>query len=211
MAEEFGRLVLRQDVKTESGGSSKELVIYRPSAKDLLELADINKPADQVRHFAKTCCKAVNGGAPGEDFKANELDASDAAELSALAGSIYREFIDYELPEDAGDGVTQPIIYTLRKPITLNRGPEDPEPEVVRQIEFQARRLGEISEFLDARAGTAEEFYVFMRTFGHLMGTRLPMSTVIIQTMDYQDYLIIRTKIMGKLARSGGRWKRTLN
>ena len=206
---EFARLELRQDVKTESGGTSKELVIRRPSAKDLLELADIIKPADQVRYFAKTCCRAVNGG-DTVGFNANELDAADAAELSQLAATIYREGADYELPEEAGNGVTAPIVYTLCTPITLNRGAEDPEPETIRQIEFQARRLAEISEFLDTRAGSADEFYAFMRTFGHLMGTRLPMSTVVIQTLDYTDYLIIRSKIMGKLARSGGRWRKTL-
>lgn len=210
MDKEFARLGLRQDVTLASGGTSKEVVIYRPTCKDLIELADLNKPGDQIRYFAKNCCRAVNGGDTVE-FKSNELDASDAAELSQLAASIYREMADYELPEDAGDGVTSPIIYTLRTPINLNRGPEDPEPETIRQIEFQARRLGEISEFLDARAGSPEEFYVFMRTFGHLLGTRLPMSEVVIQTMDYTDYLCIRGRIMGKLARSGGRWKKTLS
>lgn len=207
-AVEFARLELRQEVRI-AGGTSSELVIYRPTCKDLMGIADIDKPADQVRQFVNRCVRAVNGGDTVE-FKANELDAADAAELSQCAGSFYAAVREFELPEDTGDGVTEPLFYTLQRPIRLNRGPDDPDPITIKQIEFQARRLGEISEFLDTRAGSAEEFMVFMRTFGKFVGVTLPVTEVVFDAMDYIDYLIIRAKIMGKLVRFQNRWRKTL-
>lgn len=206
MAVEYARLDLRQEVRIPSG-TSKELVIYRPTCKDLMGIGDSPKAVDQVKFFANRCCRAVNGGDTVE-FKASELDAADAAELSMLAGSFYTEGRSYELPEESGDGVTSPLFYTLRYPITLTRG-EESDPIVIKQIEFQARRLGEISEFLDAPAGTSQEFMIFMRSFATLVGVTLPITEVLYDAMDYTDYLIIRNKIMGKLARSGGRWRKT--
>jgi hypothetical protein len=209
MAEEYARLVLLQDIPTESGGRSTEVIIYRPTAKHLLDLLDVVKPQDQIATFVRSCCRAINGTGEPAEFKAANLDASDAAEISSIATSLSRDVQDFKLDPEAGDGVSSPLVYTLRHPITLNRGKDDPDPQKIGQIEFQARRLGEISEYLDARVGSAEEFHAFMRAFGHLMGTNLPMSDTILDALDYQDYLIIRGTVMGKLVRSRGRWRRT--
>lgn len=207
MAAEFARLDLRQAVKI-PGGTSSEIVIYRPTARDLMGISG-NKPVEQVRYFASKCCRAVNGGDMVE-FKANELDAADAAELSNLAAEFYGGWRDYEIPDDAGDGVTSPLFYTCKYPIKLRRGTDDDDIIEIKQIEFQARRLGEISEFLDTLAGSAEEFMAFMRTFAKLVGVNLPITEVVFDAMDYTDYVIIRSRIMGKLVRSAGRWRKTL-
>jgi len=206
MAEEYARLDLQQDVPI-AGGTSREIVVYRPRAKDLLPLVGL-RARDQLEHFVASCCRAVNGGNTVA-FKATELEASDAAEISDCAASLGKDVLGFELSPENGDGVTSPLFYTLREKVTLRRGEEDPEPINITQISFQARRLGEISEFLDAPAGSAEEFRAFMRTFGTLVGVNLPMTDLVIDNLDYTDYLIIRSRIMGKLVRSRGRWKKT--
>lgn len=209
MAKEYGRLNLLQEIPTVSGGKSTEVIIYRPTAKHLLDLLEVVKPQDQIAAFCRSCCKAVNGTGEPSEFKASDLDASDAAEISSIAAALGTDVKQFELDAEAGDGVTSPLTYTLQYPIELNRGPDDPQPEKIRQIQFQARRLGQISEFMDARAGSTEEFTAFMRSFGTLLGTNLPMTDIVLNALDYTDYLIIRGKVMGKLVRSRGRWRRT--
>lgn len=209
MAKEYARLDLLQEIPTASGGKSTEVIIYRPTAKHLLDLLEVVKPQDQIATFCRSCCKAVNGTGEPSEFKAADLDAADAAEVSSIAAGLARDIAAIELDPEAGDGVSTPLTYTLHHPIELNRGPDDPAPEKVRQIQFQAKRLGQITEFMDARAGSAEEFTAFMRSFGTLLGTSLPMTDIVLNALDYQDYLIIRGKVMGKLVRSRGRWRKT--
>src|SRR5215831_10553318 len=144
MAEEYARLPLQAQVPI-PGGSSAEVVIYRPKAKDLLPLVGL-RPREQLESFVASCCRAVNGGSMVA-FKAAELEASDAAEISDCAGSLGKDVVGFELSTEAGDGVTTPLFYTLHEPVRLKRGEDDPEPIVIEQISFSARRLGEISEF----------------------------------------------------------------
>src|SRR5262249_26818505 len=104
-----------------------------------------------------------------------------------------------------GDGVTSPIIYTLQRPVKLT--PTD-DGEVVSQFEFLSRSVGDISEFLDAR-GETREFHTFMRTFGKPLGVRIPIMTdILINAIDFLDYLVSRRQIMGKFITSRNRWKK---
>src|SRR5215470_1492247 len=167
MVEEYARLELQQDISI-PGGTSREVVIYRPKAKDLMPLIGL-RAREQLGHFVKTCCRAVNG-AGVVDFNANDLEASDAAEISDCAGSLGKDIAGFNLDPESGDGVTSPLFYTLHEPVKLQRGEADAEPLIIKQLSFQARRLGEISEFLDAPAGGEEEFRAFMRTFGTIVG-----------------------------------------
>jgi hypothetical protein len=105
-----------------------------------------------------------------------------------------------------GDGIFEPLVYDLKHPITLTREEDGP---VIKQIAFKAQKVGDLSDFLDSPANSREEFVSFMRGFGQLLGTKLPMTDSIIEALDFVDYLVIRKKIMGKLASSRGRLKRT--
>src|SRR5262245_46317267 len=125
MADEYARLELQQDISI-PGGTSREVVIYRPRAKDLLPLVGL-RAREQLEHFVTSCCRAVNGGSTVA-FKAVELEASDAAEISDCAASLGKDVVSFELSPEAGDGVTSPLFYTLRESVKLKRGEEDAEP-----------------------------------------------------------------------------------
>lgn len=204
MALEYARLDLLRDIETESGGKSRELVVMRPSARDLIAVFEQTKVTGQLSRFVASCCRAINGtGNDLSGFSAAQLDAADGAEVAAILGAMSEEADKVEIG-NGGDGVTEPLVYNLRHPIEL----APPDGDVIRQVQFVARKLGDISEYLDAR-GAGNEFYAFMRAFGTMLGSNLPMTDSIIGAFDFLDYLVIRRKIMGKLTASRGRWKRT--
>jgi len=204
MPQEYGRLELSRDIETSDGGHSHEIVMFRPSAKVMIEVAHEPKISAQTSKLVALCCKAANGKDDFVAFSAAQLDAADAAELTAMIAAITEEAEDISI--GGGDGVMEPLVYDLYYPIELKRA-DGEDSETIRQIRFVAKKLGDISEFLDARGG-AQEFYAFMRTFGSLVGTQLPMSDSIIGAIDFFDYLVIRNKILGKLTGSRGRWRK---
>lgn len=206
MAQEYARLPLLQEVTTAGGGKAHELVFYRPTAKNLFDSLGHTAIAKRIEQFVAINARALNGGDKPEEFKASELSSGDVVEVIDLMTSLQREADNISLADGDGDGVNAPIVYTLQHPIHLTPGKEDGE--VVHQIQFEARTLGELSEFLDS-SGERQEFSLFMRLFGKLLGTQLPMSEAIINAMDFVDYYAIRRKIMGKLVTSRERWKRT--
>lgn len=165
------------------------------------------KTNDQLTRFVSGCCRAeVGSNGTGQllEFQALELDARDAAEVADVLRALQKEADIVKIPD--GDGIYEPMVYTLQHPIKIPRPSPDPAEEIT-QIEFNAHTLGEISEFLDA-VGAQHEFLTFMRCFAKLLGTRLPMNDAILNAMDFVDYLVIRNKIMGKLMARRGRWKR---
>jgi hypothetical protein len=204
--QEYARLPLLQDVTTLSGSKAHEVVFYRPTAKMLFDSLTHTTIAKRIEAFVAINARALNGSDKPEEFKASELSSGDVVEVIDLMTSLQREADDINLAEADGDGVNAPIVYTLQHPIHLTPGKDDGE--VVHQIEFSARTLGELSEFLDSN-GERQEFSLFMRLFGKLLGTNLPMSDAIINALDFVDYYAIRRKIMGKLVTSRERWKRT--
>jgi hypothetical protein len=205
MPQEYARLELMQEVTTTNGGKSREIIFYRPNAKQLFDSLAHTSVAKRIEEFVAINARAVNGSDKAEQFKASELSSSDVVEVIDLMTSLQREADNINLSEVDGDGVNSPIVYTLQHPIHLTPGKDDGE--VIHQIQFEGRTLGELSEFLDS-SGERQEFSLFMRLFGKLLGTTLPMSEAIINAMDFVDYYAIRRKIMGKLVTSRERWKR---
>jgi hypothetical protein len=207
---EFARLQLLQEVTTDSGGKSNEIVFYRPSAKDLFASLSASSASMRIEDFLKINARALNGTDKPEGFRTSELSSGDVVEVIDLMTSLQREADQVTLAKGSGDGVTSPIVYTLQHPINLTPGAagNGAGDNVIHQIQFEARKLGELSEFLDA-SGEAQEFSLFMRLFGTLLGTKLPMSDSIINALDFVDYYAIRRKIMGKLVQSRERWKKT--
>ena len=205
MPQEYGRLDLAREIDASDGTKSSEIVMLRPSARVMIDVFDDSRPSNQSNKLVSACCRAVNGTGELKPFAASQLDAADAAELMSMIASITTEAENVSVGN--GDGITEPLVYDLRYPIELARA-DGEEAETIRQIQFVAKKLGDISEFLDARGGT-QEFFAFMRAFGTMVGTRLPMSESIVGAMDFLDYLVIKGKIMGKLTSARGRWKRT--
>jgi hypothetical protein len=207
MALEYARLDLLRDIETSTGGRSHEIVVLRPTARDLINVFNESGVTKQLSVFAGTCCRAINGtGADLSPFDIKQLDAADGAEIAAVLSAMNGD-ADSQ-PDGIGDGITEPLVYTLQRPVELAPAEADREAIVVKQIQFEARKLGDLSEYLDAR-GAGNEYYAFMRSFGTLLGTKLPMTDAICGAVDFLDYLVIRRKIMGKLTASRGRWKRT--
>lgn len=202
MPAEYARLDLAREIDSSNGVSCHEVVVLRPTARMMIDVLAEAKTSSQLSRLVSGCCRAVNGTGELLPFSADQLDAADGADLAAVVASMSREADDIDI--GPGDGVLEPLVYNLRYPIEL----APPEGDVIRQIEFVAKRLGDLSDFLDAR-GAGQEFFAFMRAFGTLLGTRLPMSDTIIGAMDFLDYLVIRRKIMGKLTGSRGKWRRT--
>lgn len=202
--EEYGRLELLQPIPLDNGAEAHEIVIYRPSCRAMTETLDTMRLNVQIERFVEGCCKALNGTGEPLAFKGRELSSIDGSELASVITAM-SEDADAVILEESGDGITAPLVYTLQRPITMSPGENG---ETVHQFEFMARRVADISEFLDAR-GETREFHTFMRTFGKPLGLRIPIMTdALINALDFLDYLVIRRQIMGKFINSRNRWKR---
>jgi len=203
---EYARLDLLREVKLANGADAHTLVVMRPTAKQFSDMVIGDTVLERFDKFVSQCCKALNGTGELLDIRAAQLDGVDGGEVADIINEM-REQAEKITAVEVGDGINEPLVYTLIHPLKLASA-ESGEGETVKQISFQARRLGEMSEYLDA-ANEPNEFPVFMRTFGTLLGTKLPMTDGIANALDFEDYLVIRRVVMGKLVRSRKRWKKT--
>lgn len=201
MTLEYARLDLLREVKMPDGAEAHTLVVMRPTAKQFADIVIGDTVLERFDKFVSQCCKAVNGTGQMLEIHAAQLDAADGGEIADIIAEM-REDAEKITANQTGDGIGEPLVYTLKHPLKLS------DDVTITQISFVARRLGEMSEFLDAQ-GEPHEFAVFMRTFGTLLGTKLPLTDGIANSLDYEDYLVIRRVIMGKLVRSRGRWRKT--
>src|SRR5262245_27710810 len=203
MAQEYARLELLTPVTAKGGAEAHEIIVYRPSCRAMTEVLDTARVMDQVTRSVSTSCRGLNGGGEPLEFAATELNAIDGSELSSIITAMSDE-ADRVTLDDTGDGITEPMVYTLRHPVRLT--PRE-DSEVVHQISFQGQKVKDISDFLDAR-GETREFHSFMRAFGKPLGLRIPLMTdILIDALDFLDYLVIRRQIMGKLVFARRRWK----
>lgn len=147
--------------------------------------------------FVDSSCRA-SSAISDEKFDAATLTASDAAEIVAalLEMSQPPEQMEFD-----GDGVSHPIVYTLKHPIPLSSD------NTLTQIEFVAKKVGELSSFLNAQ-GEVESFREFVRSFGTLLGVKMPVTDSLVDAFDIEDYSIIKAHVMGKLVTARGRLKR---
>jgi len=199
----YGRLELLSEITGPDGAHGTELVVLRPTARAMAAVIDAPGQRAALTAFVKDCCRITNGTGGFHTFDINELNASDASEIGAILASVGEDAsVGTEIRTEA-DGINSPIVYDLKYPIDLGGG----DGEVIRQISFQARKVRDITEFLDA-TGAERRFYAFMHCFGQLLGTRLPMADSFIGAMDVADYLTIVQSIMGKLTGPRGRWKK---
>lgn len=207
MAEEYGRLSLLAPLTLPNGVTAKEVVFFRPTCGMMTQILDTPSRNVQIERFVEHCVRAVNGNnGSGETlpFAARDLNTMDANELSSVISDMSMD-ADAVVVNDTGDGVTQPIIYTLQHKITMSTSDNA---EVVTQFEFMARKLGDIAEFLDAR-GETQEFHTFMRTFAKPLGVKIPIiHDAMINALDFVDYLAIRRTIHPKFVNSRRRWRR---
>lgn len=207
MATEYAELPLLQPIQTDKG-EADTLIVTRPTSGVMMKTLDAPNARQRIATFVEGCCYARVNGDARVKFESSSLNAADAGEIASVVSAMSGDADGIEVPDaETADGIGEPIVYTLQFPLHLAKK-DDGSEEKVLQLEFRARTLGEISRYLDAQ-GTGAEFREFMRAFGTLLGTRLPMTDTIIDAFDFIDFLVVRNKIMGKLVRSRGRWKRT--
>jgi len=198
---------LLQEISTKSGATAKQIVVMRPTCRQMTDVLDTQRIGVQIERFVNACVRAVNGTGDPLEFATDQLNALDGAELSGVIQEMSAE-ADAVVLEVVGDGVTEPVVYTLQYPITLKRA-DGAEGETIHQLAFEARKVKEISEFLDAK-GETREFQAFMRSFARPLGVTMPvLSESIINALDFIDYLVIRRQIMGRFTFARGRWKKT--
>lgn len=202
--EEFGRLDLLAPVPLTHGGEGHTLIIYRPTCKTMTEVLDTIQLTEQIERFASACCKVLNGSGEPQEFNGADLSCIDGSDLASVIAAMSAD-ADSVILEDSGDGITAPFIYTLQRPITLS--PQIEDSEKLLQIGFEAKRVGDISEYLDSR-GETKEFHTFMRIFGKPY-LRIPIMTeALINSLDAIDYMVIRRRIIPKFVASRNRWRR---
>jgi len=203
MPKEYARLELLTPITTKSGATANEIIVFRPTCRAMTEVLDTARVGEQVQRFVQSCVRALNGSDEPLEFLSSGLNAIDGSELSSIITAMSDE-ADRVTLEESGDGIIAPLVYTLRHSIKLT--PRE-DSEVVRQLAFVGRKVGDISDFLDAR-GETREFHAFMRAFAKPLGITTPiMSDILIDAMDFIDYLVIRRQIMGKLVYARRRWK----
>lgn len=187
---------LSSPVTTESGRKADSVAVYRLTFG---QAAPIFGTDDALQRIASFCAAACRTADPeNERIKPETLEAVDAAEL--VSALVEMSEADKGLQFE-GDGMTHPIVYNLKFPITLAEGQE------VKQFEFKARTLGEITAFLNAE-GEVASFREFMRSFSGIIGVPMPVTDTLIDSFDVADYVNIKEHIMGKLTRSRGRLKK---
>lgn len=197
---EYARLPLLLPIRLPNGSESHEIIIYRPPCNIMTEVLDTVKLNVQIERFVSGSCKAMNGTGSPISFDGGELSSVDGAELASIITAMSND-ADTVMIDEGGDGITEALLYTLKRPVQMGE-------ETVRQFEFKARKIGDISEYLDAR-GETREFHTFMRTFGKPVGLRFPlMSDALINALDFLDYLVIRRQVLPKFVTSRSRWKR---
>jgi hypothetical protein len=200
----YARLQLQAPLNI-NGQDMRDVVVYRPNARAMTEVLDTMRTNVQVERFVEHVCRLTNGNGTEERFQGSELNCIDSADFSAIIGAMSQD-ADQVVIDSTGDGITAPIIYTCKSPISMNS--LDPNSELVEQFEFVARKVGEISEYLDAR-GETREFYTFMRVFGKPLGVRIPVMTdALIGALDFIDYLAIRRQIIPRFINSRGKWRK---
>jgi hypothetical protein len=202
MALEYARLDLLRDLTAINGSKVHTIVVNRPTVREMTPIVDQAKFGDKIDLFISSCCRALNGTGEPLEFKPADLDTQDVTELSQAFADMLADGETVKESVAGGDGFTEPLVYNLQRPIKLS------EEITIRQIKFEARRLGDISEFLDA-TGEQNEFPAFMRSFGQLLGTELPMTDSIINALDFVDYLAIKRFVVGKLWKPRGRLRKT--
>lgn len=207
MAEEYARLELAQEVTAGNGVKVNQLVIMRPTCKALMEILDSGAGAQQVERLVSSSVRGLNGTADLLEINSADILWNDANELLGIIYEMMEDGAAVHLPPETGDGIAEPLVYTLRRPVKLT---QQDDAEKLTQVSFMARRVREIGEFLDAR-GEVAQFRAFMRLFGTPLGLRVPIfSDALIDAIDYLDALVIRgPAIMGKFTRSQRRWKKT--
>lgn len=202
---EYGRLELFRPIKLEGGAESKEIIIFRPTCKAMMDILEAAGKGLQVQiaKFCDVCCKAVNGGEEPQPFNGRQLVVIDGADLASVITAMVED-ADAVTLEPTGDGISEPYIYTLQHPIRMG---SHEDADVIQQFEFEARTVGEIGEYLDAR-GERNEFSTFMRVFGKPLGVKIPiMSDALIEALDFVDYLVIRRRVISHFIVSRNRWK----
>jgi hypothetical protein len=200
MPEAFAELDLVKPAMTKSGQPVSSVSVRRMLFADFAAIVDED---DMARRLNLFIARTVRAGslADGAEIDPASLNAADAAELiDVLAAQTA-----VEAAEVGGDGLDEPIVYTLKHPIKLG-GTNGEAGAVVGQIEFQARTLGDVAEFLSATG--SQEFRVFMRAFGTILGVEMPITDALIGALDIEDVVTIQGSILGKLARSRGRWRK---
>lgn len=207
--EEWCRLDLLKPVPlSNGGGEGRTLVIYRPGCKLMTEVLDTQQLGVQIERFANGCCKALNGSGEPQEFAGADLSCVDGSDVAGIIATISAEADAVLLEDTGGDAVTAPLIYTLQRPINLT--PQLDDSETLYQIAFEAKKMSEITEFLDAMNTTETRyFHTFMRTFGKPLQLRIPIMTdAIINALDALDYMVIRRQILPKFIASRNRWKK---
>jgi len=201
--EEYARLELLAPISQE-GVEIHEVVIYRPNCKLMTEVLDTMRLGVQIERFVGACCRGLNGSGEALEFSGRELSSIDGSELASVISSM-SEDAESVVIEETGDGITTPLVYNLQRPIALT---QKEDAEKVRQLAFEAKRVADISEFLDAR-GETKEFHTFMRIFGKPLAVTIPIMTdSLINALDFLDYLVIRRQILPKFITSRNRWKK---
>lgn len=203
--EEYALVELRAAIPLPNGGEGHKILVYRPTCKQMTEILDTPKLNVQIERFGNACCRALNGSGEPMEFSANDLNSIDGTELSTVITAMSEDAEAVQL-EETGDGIETPFIYTLKRPIKLS--PQIEDGETLYQFSFEARRIGDITEYLDAR-GERSEFYTFMRVFGKPLALRIPVMTeALIGAIDFLDYLVLRRQVLPRFLSSPRRWKR---
>lgn len=205
MIKEYARLDLLQPISAKDGKEAHSLVVYRPTCRQLTDVFDTAETSVQrLERFSGACVRALNGSDEPLEFAFGELNAADGAEIGSVISAFAEDAQEHD-PDTIGDGFAEPLIYTLNTPIRMSLKEDS---EVVTQIMFEARKVRDISEYLDA-TGATKEFHAFMRAFGKPMGLKIPLMTdIVIDALDYLDYLVIRDKVMPRFVNARKRWKR---
>lgn len=186
---------LVRPITTESGATADSVSIFRLTFGQAAPIFETDDPIRRIQAFCDTSCRAGDGS---EKIVIDSIDAADAAEL--VAALVEMATPDKDLSFE-GDGVSHPMVYTLRHPIKLTSTQD------LTQFEFSARTLGQISGFLNAE-GEVASFREFMRGFSAIVGVPMPVTDSIVDALDIQDYANVKEHIMGKLTKSRGRLKR---
>lgn len=166
------------------------LKMGRLHGDDYAKFFEQNDTVDYLQYYLDRRC------AP--NVRADELMSPDSMEIQAAILELIKHDDGFK-PE--GDGIDEPVVYTLKHPFAY--GSDD----TISQISFAARRVKDISEFLNAD-GERERILSFFRCFGTLLGTEKPFTDIVLSLMDAEDVATVHRVIIPLLAGKRGKLRK---
>lgn len=182
----------------------KYALIHRMTLKSIEGLGDFTEKFDEMAsNFIVGRVELTNeqDAESGVAITVEDMDGVDFSDIMVFSNAL----LDMVRPDDEelgpmdveGDGYEKAIFVPLRKPLVFGQ-------ETVTALEFLARNFGQVRNVLKTTIG-APSAREFVRAFGSVVGSKMPLSDSLLDQLDFIDVARISKYALGKFVRGGAK------